>query len=209
MKKNLKEEILKTAQTFFYEKGYQETTMRDIASALRISLGNLTYHFHKKEDLMIALLKWPDFLNQPLAATFEELFELIRAMIESLIVNRFFYTEDELGRATPEFYRHNVDTVSRIENHLEQSLQQLSDQGWLIPWTSEQERHAFTRMIMDSHIVWIKNSFYREAQDQISYADFLDIHWYLLESHVQKEKLTEYQRSRSWLSTGKNPKEEK
>ena len=62
---------------------------------------------------------------------------------------------------------------------------------------------------MDSHIVWIKNSFYREAQDQISYADFLDIHWYLLESHVQKEKLTEYQRSRSWLSTGKNPKEEK
>ena len=75
---------------------------------------------------------------------------------------------------------------------LEQSLQQLSDQGWLIPWTSEQERHAFTRMIMDSHIVWIKNSFYREAQDQISYADFLDIHWYLLQSHVQKEKLTEY-----------------
>lgn len=65
MKKNLKEEILKTAQTFFNEKGYQETTMRDIASALRISLGNLTYHFHKKEDLMIALLKWPDFLNQP------------------------------------------------------------------------------------------------------------------------------------------------
>ena len=42
MIENLKEAILRTAQTFFNEKGYQETTMRDIAGALNISLGNLT-----------------------------------------------------------------------------------------------------------------------------------------------------------------------
>ena len=76
MNKNLKHEILAAAQSFFNEKGYQETTMRDIASALGISLGNLTYHFHKKEDLMIALLKWPDFMNQPPASTFTEFFLL-------------------------------------------------------------------------------------------------------------------------------------
>lgn len=200
MNKNLKHEILAAAQSFFNEKGYQETTMRDIASALGISLGNLTYHFHKKEDLMIALLKWPDFMNQPPASTFTEFFELIEAMIDSLIVNRFFYTVDELGRATPEFYRHNVDMVSQIENHLELSLQRLSDREFLVPWLSDDERHAFTRMIMDSHLIWIKNSFYREVQDRLSYADFLDIHWHLLESHVRKEKISEYQKCRSWLS---------
>ena len=142
---------------------------------------------------MIALLQWPDFMNQPLASTFAEFFDLIRAMVDSLIVNRFFYTVDELGRATPEFYRHNVDIMKQIEEHLELSLQQLSDQGLLIGWLSDQERHAFARMIMDSHIVWIKNSFYRETQDQISYGEFLEIHWYLLESHVKKDKLVEYQ----------------
>ena len=192
MRENLKEAILRTAQTFFNEKGYQETTMRDIAGALNISLGNLTYHYHKKEDLMIALLRWPDFMNQAPASNFEEFFALIRAMIDSLIVNRFFYTVDELGRATPEFYRHNVNAVSQIEEHLELSLQCLSDQGCLVPWRSEQERHAFTRMIMDSHLIWIKNSFYRLEEDQISYPDFLTIHWYLLESHVQKERHAEY-----------------
>ena len=167
MNKNLKHEILAAAQSFFNEKGYQETTMRDIASALGISLGNLTYHFHKNE-----------------------------AMIDSLIVNRFFYTVDKLGRATPEFYRHNVDMVSQIENHLELSLQRLSDRELLVPWLSDDERHAFTRMIMDSHLIWIKNSFYREVQDQLSYADFLDIHRHLLESHVRKEKISEYQKCR-------------
>ena len=143
-------------------------------------------------------------MNQPPASTFTEFFELIEAMIDSLIVNRFFYTVDELGRATPEFYRHNVDMVSQIENHLELSLQRLSDRELLVPWLSDDERHAFTRMIMDSHLIWIKNSFYREVQDQLSYADFLDIHWHLLESHVRKEKISEYQKCRSWLSLKRN-----
>lgn len=45
MKKNLKEEILKTAQTFFNEKGYQETTMRDIASSSENQSGQFNLSF--------------------------------------------------------------------------------------------------------------------------------------------------------------------
>ena len=36
----------------FYKQGVEKTTMRDIAAACGISTGNLTYYYHKKEDLL-------------------------------------------------------------------------------------------------------------------------------------------------------------
>ncbi len=44
--------IIEIAKDVFREKGFENTTMRDIANALSISVGNLTYHFKKKEDLL-------------------------------------------------------------------------------------------------------------------------------------------------------------
>lgn len=194
MRENIKQDILNTARELFNEKGYQETTMREIADRLGISLGNLTYHYHKKEEMMIELLKRPSFLDEPPATNFTELFDLIQAMIDSLIVNRFFYTVDELGRSSVDFYHHNVEMITNISNHLEISLQNLSDNKLLVPWISEKERHAFTTMIMDSHMTWIKYTFYRLPEDQISYQEFINLHWYLLESHVEKNKITEYKK---------------
>lgn len=52
MKKNIREEIRNTARALFNARGYREVSMRDIADALHISVGNLTYHYKKKEDLI-------------------------------------------------------------------------------------------------------------------------------------------------------------
>lgn len=48
--------ILQTALTLFNEHGMYQTGVRDIARALDISPGNLSYHFARKEDLLIAIL---------------------------------------------------------------------------------------------------------------------------------------------------------
>ena len=53
---NTKEKILHQARLLFNEKGHTEVKVREIARALGISPGNLSYHFHKKEDLLIALI---------------------------------------------------------------------------------------------------------------------------------------------------------
>ena len=50
-----KERILNTAVDLFNSKGFVNVTMRNLADELGISLGNLTYHFKKKEDLMEAI----------------------------------------------------------------------------------------------------------------------------------------------------------
>lgn len=49
-------EIVAKARELFSEKGYDKVAMRDIASALHIGVGNLTYYFKKKEDLIEAVV---------------------------------------------------------------------------------------------------------------------------------------------------------
>ena len=56
-KLNTKERILQTALKLFNARGYTEVGVREIARALSISPGNLSYHFSKKEDIFIALIK--------------------------------------------------------------------------------------------------------------------------------------------------------
>lgn len=50
-----KQEILKVASLLFDQKGYAKTTMRDIATQSKSSLGGITYYFPKKIDIAKSL----------------------------------------------------------------------------------------------------------------------------------------------------------
>ena len=52
-----KEAILHAATIFFSEKGFLETSMKDIAQVTGVADGTIFYHFKTKEDLFIAVLK--------------------------------------------------------------------------------------------------------------------------------------------------------
>ncbi|MDF9801203.1 AcrR family transcriptional regulator [Catalinimonas alkaloidigena] len=52
---NTKEKILATAKDLFNERGLESTSAKNIAATLKISDGNLRYHFRTKEDLVYAL----------------------------------------------------------------------------------------------------------------------------------------------------------
>lgn len=52
-----KERIVAEGLRLFNERGLGRVGVRDIANHLKISPGNLSYHFHKKEDLIIFILK--------------------------------------------------------------------------------------------------------------------------------------------------------
>ncbi|WP_395078100.1 TetR/AcrR family transcriptional regulator [Flavobacterium sp.] len=53
--KSRKDDILEVALRLFNEKGIDSVTTRDIAKELKISLGNLTYYFPFKKDIVLAL----------------------------------------------------------------------------------------------------------------------------------------------------------
>ncbi|MFV0497699.1 MAG: TetR/AcrR family transcriptional regulator [Candidatus Fimivivens sp.] len=49
MKRNTRQEILKTAKKLFNERGFNKVSNQEIADAVGIRKGNLTYHFNKKK----------------------------------------------------------------------------------------------------------------------------------------------------------------
>lgn len=51
----LKERILESAWELFREKGYEKVSLRAIAEHAGTTVGNLTYHYPQKEDLLIAM----------------------------------------------------------------------------------------------------------------------------------------------------------
>ena len=55
MKRDTRRAILDMAKTLFSQQGYNAVSIGEIAGALGISKGNVTYHFKRKEDIMEAL----------------------------------------------------------------------------------------------------------------------------------------------------------
>jgi AcrR family transcriptional regulator len=51
-----KNEILKAARIIFFKKGFQATTMNQIAEAVELSKGALYIYFHSKEELYVSIL---------------------------------------------------------------------------------------------------------------------------------------------------------
>src|SRR5947209_20465328 len=53
-----RDHLLETALRLFRRKGFDRTTMRDVAEAASMSVGAAYYHFRSKEDLVLAFYRW-------------------------------------------------------------------------------------------------------------------------------------------------------
>ena len=76
--KLMKEKIIQTAIELFNLKGFFDVKMRDISSALNISVGSVTYHFNNKEALMSSIHRY-----------------MIKTIDEMSISDRIFQKEGE------------------------------------------------------------------------------------------------------------------
>ncbi|MBZ2168556.1 TetR/AcrR family transcriptional regulator [Marinobacter sp. F4216] len=84
--------LLKEAARLFRDKGYERTTVRDLAAAVGIQSGSLFHHFRTKEEILKAVMVETIHLNTALLKTAVEraqtgvarLRALIRAELESI-----------------------------------------------------------------------------------------------------------------------------
>ncbi|OYQ33416.1 TetR family transcriptional regulator [Niveispirillum lacus] len=49
-------QIVEAADTLFYQQGFDHTSLADIAGAVGIARGNLTYHFKAKDEILSAVI---------------------------------------------------------------------------------------------------------------------------------------------------------
>jgi AcrR family transcriptional regulator len=54
---NRREIIIKTAGRLFRERGYEGTSVRDLATAVGLQSGSLFFHFESKEEILLSLLE--------------------------------------------------------------------------------------------------------------------------------------------------------
>lgn len=83
---NRKENILKTALELFNERGIDGVTTRDIAKEIKISLGNLTYYFPSKSDIVSALM-------QELGKVVDEALSNHKETGKNALINYFYQVE--------------------------------------------------------------------------------------------------------------------
>lgn len=53
-----RERIIEAANRLIYTRGYNQTSVSDVANAVGITKGNLNYHFKSKEDLLDAVIQF-------------------------------------------------------------------------------------------------------------------------------------------------------
>ncbi|MBZ5571106.1 MAG: TetR/AcrR family transcriptional regulator [Acidobacteriia bacterium] len=71
-----RQEILRTAARLFYQRGYDATSMNDVAAALKLSKGGLYHHFQSKDEILF------DLMNHALDITEERVVKPVRTIAD-------------------------------------------------------------------------------------------------------------------------------
>lgn len=92
--------ILRAARDLFNEQGYGNVTIRMIAGALKMSSGNLNYHFKKREDILEALyFEMVETFDQRITQleeieyTIQKVYDDMFSSLSRMIDYRFFWTD--------------------------------------------------------------------------------------------------------------------
>ena len=88
-----RQEILRTAARLFQERGYDATSMNDVAAALKLSKGGLYHHFQSKDEILFNIMSHAMDITEErvinpvrrMEGAEERLRELIRLHIEVVL----------------------------------------------------------------------------------------------------------------------------
>jgi AcrR family transcriptional regulator len=103
MKRDTRQEILSAAKKLFNEHGYNAVSVQDIAGALGISKGNLTYYFKKKENIVEAIVT--ESLDSPPSTVPKDLGEMDYFLLDIQQVVQenayYFWHHAQLSQVSP------------------------------------------------------------------------------------------------------------
>jgi AcrR family transcriptional regulator len=103
-----RQEILRTAARLFQQRGYDATSMNDVASALKLSKGGLYHHFQSKDEILF------EIMNHAMEITRERVLAPSRSIIDPEDRLRFLIRRHMEVVLSP---RDREITVMLHENH--------------------------------------------------------------------------------------------
>ena len=131
--RSTRERILDVALDLFIEKGYDRTSLREIAEPLGFSKAALYYHFASKEDILMALhMRIHEFGIDALAQmgnlepTVAMWAELLEQIVDQMLANRKIFLLHERNQAAFEAM-HREEHDAQHEDFQEQFRRVLAD----------------------------------------------------------------------------------
>lgn len=152
---NTKRLILDTALSLFNEQGLAQVSLRTIADTMRISPGNLTYHFKKREDIVEAL--YHEFVDE-VESRFKQtnlseiklslIFDMISMLTETRLKYRFLMRDfTTLIAENPSIKKHYVAVIKKRKAQSLQIFDSLVKQKIIRPTELENEyAHLYERI---------------------------------------------------------------
>jgi len=149
------------AQEVIGERGLENISMRDIADKLEISVGNLTYHFKKKEDLIEAVVvevrKQISFPPMPL--NLRELNDFFRFAL-TIQQKNWYYLQNftHLSQVSQKVHELQINTYQSIFSSLQSSFHYMQLQGIVKKEELEGQLDHLAQAILMITLYWVSQS---------------------------------------------------
>ena len=131
-----REEIVGDAARVFAERGYDQTSVPDLAEEMGLSVGSLYHYFRSKEQILIAIC---DQLMEPLLQQARELDgdlrELVRLWVEHVVAHRdhmLVFQQERHVIERGEQWRAVRESRKRFERLVDDALAEAAGEGRLI-----------------------------------------------------------------------------
>ncbi len=187
-----RQEMLATARYLFNTQGYDRVTMRQLAEELHMAVGNLTYYFPRKQQIVEELMDESFALTRvdTPATSLEQLDDMISRMLDTLLRNSFFFLDEAFAED-----RRNRDHHGYLRAKLLESLAQLTQAGLFRPDFTPGTQETVLSMLLMTHQTWLRAQMRAHAPDQAALRKaktaFLRAHWVILKPYLAPQGLAE------------------
>lgn len=175
--------ILTTARRLFNAQGYDRVTMRQIAAEAGIGVGNVTYYFPRKQDIVCALMD--DSFEQtrtdaPVCGP-AQLTQMFSRMLDTLERNSFFF----LDPAFDNDERHTTH-YPQLRDDLSAAMTALTERGVFLPAFTPDIRETLLTVLLMTHISWLRRHV-RGVHPGPDKQELLRMHWVVLAPYLSAE----------------------
>ena len=195
------EKIVDKALTLFNEKGVVQVSSLEISQSLNISYGNLTYHYKKKDDIVLALYaqmqqSLDTSINRLVQCIFEETFypKLVNEIFDVIWNYRFIYLNinslmnqfEFICESEKSYYATRIKILNRAKKYLIQ-------EGYLKPEINNNYESLIQNLNMILY-AWITDAklFYEGDEDK-KIDIYVSLFYNVALTHVTEKGLKRYQ----------------
>jgi AcrR family transcriptional regulator len=158
-----KEAILVKAKELLNRDGYQQVTIRHIASEMGISHGNLGYHYPSLNDIVLALYnELVGMMDHAVTSTATSSMDLaslkkqLEAIFNTFYAYRFFFLDFvTICRSIPAVRHHYQQLQQQRENQFLSIIHQMIDQGILENRFDDRQYVRFIRTLTIQADFWL------------------------------------------------------